>query len=327
MMIQSVGGEFLQIAKRPAVLIIPGGGYSMCSDREAEVVAYPYLYAGYQTFALRYSVGDHRTWPNPLEDYEQAMELIRSKADEWNVMTDRIAVIGFSAWGHLAAVAATMAKNRPNAAILGYAALEQDIASACQPGVNIPAPVDHVDGKTCPCFLMACCDDPIVPIRITLNFQSRLAENGIRFESHIYPYGGHGFGTGAPNIVGTGVCRRVPNWVADSIGWLEDIFGILTPSGMTAPVCGGKINGDGEMFLSVNCTLNRLWTNMSSRAQLSEVFAVVDKYIQENYGGHDLVRDVIFQMRLRELLITLGYTGEKITALDERLTRIPNNAI
>lgn len=70
---QPVEGEFNHISKRPAVLILPGGGYSMCSDREADPVAFPYLEAGYQAFILRYSVGEDSVWPNPLDDYEQAM--------------------------------------------------------------------------------------------------------------------------------------------------------------------------------------------------------------------------------------------------------------
>lgn len=100
---QPVEGEFNHISKRPAVLILPGGGYSMCSDREADPVAFPYLEAGYQAFILRYSVGEDSVWPNPLDDYEQAMALIEERADEWKVLTDKIVVIGFSAGGHLAA--------------------------------------------------------------------------------------------------------------------------------------------------------------------------------------------------------------------------------
>ena len=77
------GGEFRNICKRPAVLILPGGGYKFCSEREADPVAMPYLKAGYHAFILRYSVGKHSVWPNPLQDYEQAMEMIRTKAEEW----------------------------------------------------------------------------------------------------------------------------------------------------------------------------------------------------------------------------------------------------
>ena len=125
---QPVEGEFNHISKRPAVLILPGGGYSMCSDREADPVAFPYLEAGYQAFILRYSVGEDSVWPNPLDDYEQAMALIEERADEWKVLTDKIVVIGFSAGGHLAASAATMSQHRPYAAILGYPVIEGDCA-------------------------------------------------------------------------------------------------------------------------------------------------------------------------------------------------------
>ena len=92
----------------------------MCSDREADPVALAFMKAGYQAFVLRYSTGKHRAWPNPLEDYEQAMDLIKEKAEVWHLDADRIAAIGFSAGGHLCACAATIAKNKPAAAILVY---------------------------------------------------------------------------------------------------------------------------------------------------------------------------------------------------------------
>ena len=54
--LQEVGGEFRGVGERPAVLVIPGGGYAMCSDREADPVTFPYLKAGYHAFILRYSL-------------------------------------------------------------------------------------------------------------------------------------------------------------------------------------------------------------------------------------------------------------------------------
>ena len=109
--IQEVGGEYRHVTKRPGILIIPGGAYQYCSDREGEPVAFEYLKAGFQAFILRYTV--RTEWPEPLEDYEKAMEIIRNRADEWNLYVDKIAVIGFSAGGHLAACAVTMARNKP----------------------------------------------------------------------------------------------------------------------------------------------------------------------------------------------------------------------
>lgn len=67
---QEVEGEF-GFRERPAMLVLPGGGYRMCSDREADAVALVYMQAGYQAFVLRYSVGVDKIWPQPLEDYEQ----------------------------------------------------------------------------------------------------------------------------------------------------------------------------------------------------------------------------------------------------------------
>ncbi|WP_049783368.1 alpha/beta hydrolase fold domain-containing protein [Mahella australiensis] len=84
-------------------------------------MAFEYLRAGYHAFVLRYSIKENAVWPNPLNDYEQAIELIRSRAEEWHIYEDKIAVLRFSAGGHLALAAATMSKNRPNAALLGYA--------------------------------------------------------------------------------------------------------------------------------------------------------------------------------------------------------------
>ena len=50
--IQETEGEF-GFSKRPAIMVLPGGGYAMCSDREADAVAVAYLKSGYQAFILR----------------------------------------------------------------------------------------------------------------------------------------------------------------------------------------------------------------------------------------------------------------------------------
>ncbi len=80
--IQDVGKEYRNITKRPGVLVIPGGGYMFCSDREAEPVALAYLNAGYDAFILRYTTNEVGSWPDPLQDYEDAMEYIINHADE-----------------------------------------------------------------------------------------------------------------------------------------------------------------------------------------------------------------------------------------------------
>lgn len=266
--LQEVGGEFRNVAKRPAMLVLPGGGYQFCSDREADPVAMPYLKAGYHVFILRYSLQKDATWPNPLNDYDQAMALIREKADEWKLYADKVAVIGFSAGGHLAASAATMSKNRPNAAILGYPVINEENAKIWER--TAPDTVGAVDKETCPCFVFATCNDTTVPVENSLQFLSALAANGITFESHIYAYGPHGFSTADANLLtpGTHICNRAPHWVEDSVEWLKDVFGALGDGVMTEPAVGRFVNGNNEEYLSIGCTMGYLMKNEKAAAVL-----------------------------------------------------------
>lgn len=258
--LQEAGGEFGYISKRPAILILPGGGYQYCSDREADPVAMPYLKAGYQVFILRYSVKEHSQWPKPLEDYEQAMALIRKNAEVWKLYPDKVAVLGFSAGGHLAGCAATMAKEKPNAALLGYAVTKAEDVQMCEP--QAPDVNKAVDASTCPCFVFATCNDQVVPIENSLKFLQALAEHSVTFESHIYAYGPHGFSTGDSSVqfLESEMCSRVPQWVEDSIGWLKDIFGDFGKEEMTVPACRGHVTGDYEPMLSGDCTFGYLRT-------------------------------------------------------------------
>lgn len=214
--------EELSDTALPAILVLPGGGYHVCADIEAEPPAYAYQAAGYQAFVLRYTVGPQCVWPLPLEDYEQAVERIRENAGKWNIDPEKIVVAGFSAGGHLAACAATVARNRPAAAILIYPAVLPECVDDCIPGA--PYPIEEITQDTCPCFFAAARDDDMVDIRNMLTMETALAEKGIPFESHIYPAGGHAFGTADFSPFGKKMSPRMKNWVKESIGWLKEVL-------------------------------------------------------------------------------------------------------
>ena len=222
--IQDVGGEFSNIEKRPAIIILPGGGYNFCSDREADPIAFVYLKAGFQVFILRYSVAEHKAWKNPLDDYEHAYELICKNSNKLAVDTNKIAVIGFSAGGHLAGCAATVSKCKPNAAILGYPVLNRETInfySTEAPDISV-----SVDESTCPCFIFASRNDNTVPIKNTIDFIGALDKNGIGFECHIYSNAPHGFSVAdeTVNAMAIDMCSRTPDWMYDSVQWLKEIF-------------------------------------------------------------------------------------------------------
>lgn len=88
--------------KTPLPTDCPGGGYEFCSQREQEPIAFYFLPDGINVFVLNYSVAPHR-YPTQLREVAAAMELIYQNAEAWHCDTARIAIMGFSAGGHLAA--------------------------------------------------------------------------------------------------------------------------------------------------------------------------------------------------------------------------------
>lgn len=145
------------------------------------------------------------------------------------------------------------------------------------------------------------------------------------FESHIYAYGKHGFSTGEAHLNSGKMCSRVPNWVPDSIAWLGDVFGILTPDGFGEPACPGKVSGDWEEHLSVDCTIGHLRRQSEEVQQLlSGIFQVIHEALSER-GMHDLDGSpLLSRIKLLDLLVLIGLTAKEIGQLDASLRQHPN---
>ena len=214
---------------KPAILVFPGGGYFMCSDREAEVVAMQYYSKGFNAFVLHYCVGkENAKYPRPLEDAEKAMETIIERAEEFCIFPDKIAVIGFSAGGHLAAELSTIGKIKPRATILGYPCVLEEmcknVLAESQPSLD-----DKVDENTPPTFIFAACDDTCVPIIHSLKYAEALDKNKIPFEVHIYSEGGHGFATADYMTCGytperLKMSMTCDSWIELSLKWVDRVF-------------------------------------------------------------------------------------------------------
>lgn len=211
---------------KKAVLIIPGGSYYFCSDREAEPVALKFLSKDFACFILRYSLNEAAKFPQPLEDAEEALTLIREKAEEWKILKDKIAVVGFSAGGHLAAALATIGKERPNAQILGYPCILEEIGKIL--AHPVPSLEKEVDSLTPPAFIFASSEDDLVPIRHSLEYARALYENKIPFEMHIFQKGYHGFSTADSMVFDKKedleYNKHCAVWFDLCITWLEKIF-------------------------------------------------------------------------------------------------------
>lgn len=234
--------------KRPAIIVCPGGGYEFCSEREAEPIALQYMAAGMCAFVLDYAVAPRFHYPEALKNVSDSIRLVREHADEWGIDKDKIAVIGFSAGGHLAASIATLwdddpsikttdGSNRPNAAVLCYPVISSDtkvshigsfrnLCGEDEELIKAMSLENRVSKKTPPCFLWHTFTDQCVPVENSLAFASALKKAGVSCELHIYPGGQHGLSL-ANSDTAPGedwIVPRVQEWVGLSVKWLRDLF-------------------------------------------------------------------------------------------------------
>ncbi|MGS0972464.1 MAG: alpha/beta hydrolase [Candidatus Izemoplasmataceae bacterium] len=218
--VQDVSQEMSNMSKRPAMLIFPGGGYQFCSDREAEPIALSYLAKGYNAFVLRYSVKEHAVFPRPLIDAEDALSYLKDNAHALHINPDKIAVIGFSAGGHLATTLATEGKVRPNAVVLGYPALVRH-----EKYWNFPTP--KVDQQTPEMFVFHTFEDDLVPLSHPLYIVEELSKANIPVEFHLFKSGVHGLSLGN-KIVSNGIDKMIEDdvqiWFDLSCRWLDKVL-------------------------------------------------------------------------------------------------------
>ena len=182
--------------KRPAVLIFPGGSYETCSPWEDEPIALAFMAEGYQAFTLYYSVAESeedQVFPRVLNEAEEALRTIRLHAEDWNVDPHKVAVIGFSAGGHLAACVSSMGKEKPDASILGYSRI---LGSAPEEIRFIPNAAEAVDRNTPPAFIFGTREDEAVGPSHGMAYAEALQKHHVLYEIHYFEHGGHGMNLG-----------------------------------------------------------------------------------------------------------------------------------
>lgn len=226
--------------KRGCVIVCPGGGYGGLASHEGEPFARLFAMHGLYAAVLTYRVAPHR-FPAPYNDACRAIRLVRSMADPLGIDPQRIAIMGFSAGGHLASTVATQPElhiepdddlaprisARPDRVILGYPVVSFVTRYHAGSAANLLGDNPslerrtqfsnelHVTANNPPAFLFHTGDDAAVPVENSLMFASAYATHKIPCELHVYRSGQHGVGMATNN-------PALRSWSSLLIDWLGD---------------------------------------------------------------------------------------------------------
>lgn len=235
-------------ANGQAVVICPGGGYSgLAYDWEGTDFAKWLNSKGIAGIVLKYRLPGSKSvkvsYEAPLQDVQRAVRLVRANAQEWNIDSSKVGIMGFSAGGHLASTLGTHFDHedsfkkdsvdalsaRPDFMALIYPVItmkkeythngSRDALLGRKPSGDLVENYSNelqVKPNTPPTFLVHATDDRAVPVENSLRFYEALKEKNIPVEMHIYPEGGHGFSFG----LGKG---HLSSWTDRLADWLQAI--------------------------------------------------------------------------------------------------------
>lgn len=239
--INSNVSDLESVSGRPFIVICPGGGYGNLSTYEGESVAIRFCSLGFNTGVLRYSCAPHR-FPTALVELSMAMALVRKNHKAWNTDKDKIAVMGFSAGGHLAGSLLTMwsepfldelskttaEERRPNAGVLGYPVITSGEFAhrgsfnnllgleATEEELNSVSLEHRVNSYVPPTFLWHTFTDVTVPVENSLLFASALRKERIAAALHVFMQGEHGLALADKDSI----CKKHPNENTEVANWV-----------------------------------------------------------------------------------------------------------
>jgi acetyl esterase/lipase len=236
---------FVEGRIRPAMLVIPGGGYAHVSSREKEQVALQFLSDGYNAFTLEYTVGETVSYPYQLIEGCMAMAYIRENAEIHNTDTNHVGAIGFSAGGHMTAMLATLFNQpvvkdflgekanlcRPDAVVLSYPVITSNkfahrgsldrISGGDAKLEKFLSLEKRVTKKSSPAFIWSTVQDDAVPCENSFLMASAYRKAKVPFELHILTYGHHGLSIATQET--NSPLPYVAKWYSLAKEWLDSL--------------------------------------------------------------------------------------------------------
>ncbi|GAY73389.1 alpha/beta hydrolase [Lentilactobacillus kosonis] len=212
--------------KLPGLVIIGGGSYNPIRERDSERVAVTFATQAFQTFVVKYPVGENRSYEGAKQAIAAAFNYVTAHADELQVDVDKLGIIGFSAGGQLAAAYANDHETLANYAILGYPVIKPTLDERM--GVKTEDIVTLVSSTTPPTFIFGAVQDELTPFtEHILPYTNALADHHVPFELHEFASGNHGMGLGNKYtgvVNGDRVDEHFSKWFELAIDWLKQII-------------------------------------------------------------------------------------------------------
>ena len=222
------------IKERPSLIICPGGGYAFHSVIEEDEALSALYAAGYNVFSLHYSVGEEIRKSEPEKELAIAVSLLKTKAEELG-LGHKVAVMGFSAGGHLVASFCCHLKDydsvcSPDAAVLVYPVItmgywghegSRDLLCHGDKERELHFSLEgQIYSGFPPVFIFHTEEDELVNVRNSLMFYMELVEKGIPSEYHVFEKGLHGMALGD---VASGMHYECANaWFGLLLRWLSE---------------------------------------------------------------------------------------------------------
>lgn len=208
------------------VIVLPGGGYTMLSDNESEVVAERLRSLGLSASVFSYPVQTRH--PAPLDAVRAEIRRVRAAGVE------RVALLGFSAGGHLAGHA-TLAPGahddeRVDAAVLCYPVVSMELAThrGSQDELLGPDAGGQLRAATSlnrlvtpdapPFFIWHTAEDKSVPVEHAYLLGQALAAHAVPHALHVFAEGEHGLGLAQGNGAAEQWSMLAADWL-QARGW------------------------------------------------------------------------------------------------------------
>lgn len=241
----------VQREKSKAIIIVPGGGYGFVSLREGDPVALAYMSEGFVTIKLNYTI--NKKYPIPMQELGCAIDYLRNNCEKYHIDKNKIAIIGFSAGGHLVSSYGYLYKHKdfisktnlnpedikPNCIVSSYPVITmyeythegtKNIITGNEENLKELLSVEkHIDSTYPPTFVWTTMEDTCVPPINSEMFVEALKTHNVKHDSFFYPYFDHGCSIISPLLYPTDILQdermqELSKWFPKTVNFINKIF-------------------------------------------------------------------------------------------------------